>query len=138
MGGTVEPHDIHTILQVADLGTLRATKEGVTSSTYGTLEFQTPIAELDFTKVTKTEAATYERWRQGYQRNWSQFFDPIAVGFSIHDDRLIADLTAMPLIDSSSYREFIEIASGTELKPASGDPHAGSLLHWAMAINTKS
>jgi hypothetical protein len=136
--GTVEPHDIHTVLQVADLGTLRVTKEGVTSSTYGTLEFQTPIAELDFTKVTKTEADTYERWRQGYQRNWSQFFDPIAVGFSIRDDRLVADLTVMPLIESSNYREFIEIASGAELKSTAGDPHADSLLHWALAINTKS
>jgi hypothetical protein len=136
--GTVEPHGIRTVLQVADLGTLRITKSGVTSSTYGTLEFQTPIAELDFTKVTKTESDMYERWRQGYQRNWNQFFDPIAVSFSFRDDRLLADLTVMPLIDSSLYRSFIEIASGAELKPTSGDPHTGSLLHWALAINVKS
>jgi hypothetical protein len=138
VNGTVEPHDIRTILQVADLGTLRVTKTGMTSSTYGTLDFQTPIAELDFTKVTKSEAATFERWRQGYQQNWSQFFDPIAVAFSIRDDRLVADLTAMPLIDSSNYREFIEIAAGATLKSTAGDPHADSLLHWALAINTKS
>ena len=138
LAGTVEPHDIHTILHVPDLGTLRVTKEGVASSTYGTLDFQTPIAELDITKVTKTEAETYERWRQGYQRNWSQFFDPIAVQFSIRDDLLAADVSVMPLIDSSEYREFIEIASGAQLKSTSGDPHSGSLVHWTMAVNTKS
>ncbi|MGE3317257.1 MAG: hypothetical protein AB7O26_19235, partial [Planctomycetaceae bacterium] len=138
LSGTVEPHDVSTILQVPDLGKLRLTKKGMSSSTYGTLEFQTPIVELDLSKVTKTEAQTYERWREGYQRNWSQFFDPIAVSLTVKKDRLLADVTVMPLIDSSEYRRQIELSSGAELKPGSGDPHAGSLVHWTMAINTKS
>lgn len=136
--GTVEPHPVTTVLQVPDLGQLRLSKRGVESSTYGTLEFQTPIAELELTKVTQTEAQVYERWREGYQRNWSQFFDPIAVSFTVAQERLLADVTVMPLIDSSEYRRFIDIASGVELKPTSGDPHAVSLMHWAMAINVKA
>ncbi len=138
VNGTVEPGEVNTVLRVPDLGALWRTKQGISSSTYGMLDFQTPIAELEFTKVTKAEADTYNRWREGYQRNWSQFFDPIAVSFSIRDDKLAADVTVMPLIDSTSYREFIEIVSGAELKATSGDPHSGSLLHWAMAINKKS
>jgi len=136
--GSVEPHNIHSVWPVADLGTLRATPEGIASSTYGTLEFQTPIAELDFTKVTPAEADTYKRWREGYQRNWSQFFDPIAVQFSIRKDRLFVDVTVMPLITSSRYSDFVEIVSGVELKPAAGDPHPGTLAALAVAINTKS
>lgn len=136
--GTVEPHNIQTLYQVADLGTLRVTREGVRSSTYGTLDFQTPIAELDFTRVTKAESEAYKRWRDTYQQNWSQFFDPIAVRFSINNDRLIGDVSVMPLIESTQYREFIEIVSGVELKPGAGDPHPGSLAHLVLAINPKS
>ncbi|MSR60076.1 MAG: hypothetical protein EXS05_20960 [Planctomycetaceae bacterium] len=136
--GTVEPHEIRTQFPIADLGSLRVRQGGITSSIYGTLEFQTPIAELDCTKVTKSEADMYERWRQGYQRNWSQFFDPIAVSFTVREGLLAADMTVMPLIASSDYRKFVEIASGVELKPGTGDPHAGSLLHWALAVNTNS
>jgi hypothetical protein len=136
--GKVEPHNIHTLYQLADLGTLRVTPEGVTSSTYGTLDFQTPIAELDFTRVTKTESDAYKRWRDTYQQNWSQFFDPIAIRFSIKNDRLIGDVSVMPLIESSQYREFIEIVSGVDLKPGAGDPHTGSLAHLVLAINPKS
>ncbi len=135
---TVEPHNIHSLWPLADLGTLRATPEGIASSTYGTLGFQTPIAELEFTKVTQAEADAYKRWRDGYQRNWSQFFDPIAVQLSIRKDRLTADVTVMPLIVASDYSAFMDIVSGVELKPAAGDPHAGAIASLALAINTKS
>ena len=136
--GTAEPDLIHTKLHVPDLGTLKVTKTGIVSSTYGSLDFQTPISELQFTKVTQAEAESYRRWRNGYQRNWSQFFDPIATRFSIRKQRLAADMTVMPLIASSDYREFMQISSGAAIKPDTGDRHAGTLLHWALAVNVDS
>ena len=136
--GTVQPDTIQTKLQVPDLGTLRLTKTGVTSSTYGSLDFLTPISELDFAKVTKAEADSYQRWREGYQRNWSQFFDPIAVRFSVRPERILADLTVMPLIANSRYRSLVEIASGASIEAEAGDRHAGALAHWALAINVES
>ena len=52
------------------------TPRGSVSPVYGTLEFQTPIIEMDFEFATKQEETFYRRWRDGYQRNWSNFFDP--------------------------------------------------------------
>ena len=66
-----------------DLGSLTLTADGVSSSIYGPVNFMTPISELPLTTVTGDEATAYARWRDSYQNNLSQFFDPIAVRFSI-------------------------------------------------------
>lgn len=135
---SANPQTIHTQLQVADLGTLKLTEEGVTSSTYGSLDFQTPIIELDLARVTPSERDAYDRWRNGYESYWRQFFDPIAVSFSVEPGRIGADVTVMPLIDGSDYNDFIRLSSGASIKPDAGDRHAGTLAHWAMAINVAS
>jgi hypothetical protein len=135
MAGAVKPHDIHSTYSVPEFGTLRVTKDGVESSTYGSLEFLTPIAELNFTKVSTAERGGYQAWRDGYQSNWKYYFDPIAVCFTVENQRLAADLTVMPLIAGTEYRDYIEIVSGAQMKPTAGDPHEGSLVHFAMAVN---
>ncbi|HIA20704.1 MAG TPA: hypothetical protein EYN70_15030, partial [Planctomycetaceae bacterium] len=121
-----------------DAGELRVGARGVSSSVYGTLDFQTPIVELEMTHVTPEEARLYNRWRDGYQQYWSNFFDPIAVRIQVTKSRLATDVTVMPLINSSDYRELIEISKGVELPADFGDPHPESLLHWVLAVNTKS
>jgi len=121
-----------------DAGGFRVTAAGVTSSTYGGLDFQTPIMELDVGNVTAEEARFYARWRDGYQKNWSNFFDPIAVRFQAVDKRLAVDLTVMPLIDNSEYDQFIRLAKGAKIGPSDADPHPRSLVHWALALNTES
>src|SRR5205807_2126879 len=60
-------------------GELSLGADGVRSSIYGTLEFMTPIIEMDMERATRGEAESYMRWRDSYQRNWSNYFDPIAV-----------------------------------------------------------
>lgn len=119
-------------------GELRITPQGVHSSTYGSLEFMTPINELELTTVTQREANSYGWWRDGYQQNWSQFFDPIAVRFQLSEKQLAADVTVMPLIERTQYRELIEIARGAKLRVDAGDPHAGALFHFALAVNPES
>jgi len=138
VAGEITTPDVTTNLHVTDLGTLQLTKAGVVSSTYGTLAFLTPISELQFEKVTKTEADAYKRWRNRYQDYWRQFFDPIGVQFAISKDRIGADMTVMPLIEQSEYRDFIDISSGAEIAADAGDRHPESLLHWTMAVNPKS
>lgn len=135
--GTVEPSTILTDLPLSVDGELKLSAAGVSSSKLGSLTFMTPIAELDFDTVTKAEAQAYERWRDGYQRNFSWAFDPIGLRFTIADDRLAADLTIMPLIDNTEYREFISVSQGVTLKPNSGDPH-GAPLHAVLALNKDS
>lgn len=120
------------------LGNLYLTRDGVRSALYGSLDFQTPIAELDLRRVGKREAELYGTWRDGYQRNWSRFFDPIAVRISVADDRFGFDMSVMPLILGTDYDEFRELSGDAKLEPLAGDPHAGALLHFAMALDPQS
>ncbi|HWB12415.1 MAG TPA: hypothetical protein VG826_24535 [Pirellulales bacterium] len=137
VNGKVEEGPIHTDLPLAGTGELRLGPHGVRSSTDGTLEFQTPIAEMALDRVTKAEADAYVRWRDGYQSNWRWAFDPIALRLSVDARRLSADLTVMPLIFGSEYRSFIEVARGAQIKPTSGDPHQ-ALAHFILALNRES
>ncbi|MDB6109673.1 MAG: hypothetical protein JWR69_1423 [Pedosphaera sp.] len=136
--GTVQPGPLPTDLQLADAGQFGVTGQGVTSAVYGTLDFLTPIGEIPMTKVTQAEADAYNRWREGYQQNWSQYFDPIAARFSVHPEQISAELTVMPLIVRTEYNQLIRLSSGAAIAPASGDPHPGVLAHLAMAINPQS
>lgn len=113
------------------------TPNGVTSPMLGRPDFQTPIAEQYFDHVTVAERDAYVRWRDGYQSNWVGAFDPIALRVGTDDKRLLADLSIMPLIAGSRYREMIQVVSGIQLTAESGDPH-DSLAHFVMAINRDS
>lgn len=119
-------------------GEMHVTANGVRSSTYGSLEFMTPIAELDVTRVTAQESQLYGRWRDGYQSNWSNFFDPIAVKFFVGPKQVAADVTVMPLIDASQYNRISQYARGAKLKQSAGDRHPEAILHWSMALNANS
>ncbi|MFZ5828765.1 MAG: hypothetical protein ACOY3P_01690 [Planctomycetota bacterium] len=110
--------------------------EGVRSQTFGTLGFMTPIVELKCEKVTSHEAEMYRRWREGYERNWTWAFDPIALRLGVSESAIDADLTVMPLIAGSAYREFLRFTRDGELKPGSGDPH-GALAHFVLAVDPK-
>lgn len=122
---------------VPHLGQLRLTPSGVASSVYGSLEFMTPIAELEFDKVTKAEASSYDLWRDSYQRNWRWFFDPIACRFSIGEQAIGVDLTVMPLIASTEYRQFVQLTEGSAIAHGAGDPH-DAIAHLVLGINPDS
>ncbi|MCI0744026.1 MAG: hypothetical protein L0Y58_01345 [Verrucomicrobia subdivision 3 bacterium] len=117
---------------------LRITTNGVASAAYGNLDFLTPIAELPLDQVTRSEADAYEAWRNGYQQNWRQFFDPIAIRVSLNGRKLTAEVTVTPLIANTDYARFISVTRGASIAPQAGDPHADTLLHFAMAINSQS
>ncbi len=134
--GRAKPGCIATNLP--EVGDVLLTASGVLSPTYGTLEFLTPIIELPLSQVTQAEADAYNRWRNGYQQNWSQVFDPIAVRFSMQPQRLNAEVSVIPLIAGSEYRQFIGVSSGACIAPDAGDPHPEALLHLALAINSQS
>ena len=129
----------HVDLYVQDMGQIRVTPAGVLSSTYGSLAFMTPIVELPVDKVSGAEARAYARWRDTYETNWRQFFDPIAVRVSmLPDGSLAADMTVMPLIQGTSYRPLISVTRDASLPPNAGDPHEQAMVHLAVAINPKS
>ena len=111
---------------------------GIRSANYGSLDFQTPINELSLEKVSPEERRLYEGWRSGYQRQWSNFFDPIAIEFTLSDQRLGADMTVMPLIDRSEYQEMIQLSRGATLDEDAGDRHPEAIAHAVIALNRES
>ena len=119
-------------------GLLQVTPSGVQSDVYGSLEFQTPIGELDVTKVSKAEADGYGRWRAGYQSRWRNFFDPIGIQLSLREGVIESDVTVMPLIAGTDYRELIDVSEGSSLNATSGDPHAESVMHFVLSLNHES
>ncbi len=121
-----------------DGGELTWDVAGARSPKWGTVEFLTPIAELDLERVTPEEKTAYERFRDRYQAGWRAWFDPIAVRLSRSGDVLEADMTVRPLIAGSDYREWMEIVGRATLAPLAADPHPGTLVHFAMAVDTKA
>ena len=99
--------------------------------------FQKPVAEMEFDTVTKAEADAYSQWRDGYQRNWSGVFDPIALRINLDKGKMGGDLTIMPLIGNTDYRQFISLTNGAALSANDGDPH-DALWHAVFAINRES
>lgn len=137
VSGQAKPGPIHTDLPAAAGDELRLAQRGVVSQHNGTLEFQTPIAELQLDRVTKAERDAYENWRRGYQNNWRWAFDPIALRINVDDNKLGADLTVMPLIWGSDYRELVGVSRGASLGADGGDHHP-TLAQIALAIDPKS
>ena len=133
----VKPGPLRTDIPLIEAGELLVTDQGVSSSTQGSLVWMTPIVEMPITKVTHAEAEAYNLWRNQYQSNWRWAFDPIAFRLTVQDDKLAGDVTVMPLILGTDYREFVAISRGAEIGPTAGDRH-NALAHIILAINTKS
>lgn len=134
VNGKAKDGPIRADKSLAGVGGLRMTARGVHSWTQNTLEFQTPIAELPFERVSKAEAEAYENWRDGYQENWRWAFDPIAVRFTVKESQLATDLSVMPLIWGTRYRWMIDMVRDVEIDPADADPH-DAIVHYVWGIN---
>jgi hypothetical protein len=137
VAGKVEPGPLYTDLPIGEKAQLTLTPQGVICSTVGSLAFMTPIAEMNIARVTQAEADAYGQWRERYQQNWRWAFDPIALRISVHPQQLAADLTIMPLIWGTEYRQLISISQGASIAASAGDPH-NALVHAILAVNTKS
>jgi len=54
------------------------------------------------------------------------------------EGRAALDISVMPLIAGSDYRELIDLTSGVQLEIGSADPHDSTIAHWVMALNRES
>ncbi len=126
------------IIKETVIGPLLPIDQGYVSKTWGTLAFMTPIVELDTRQVTGEEAEAYRWFRDRYQRNWRDYFDPIAIRFNVDSEELAMDLSVMPLIANSDYREFIELTAGSKMETYTGDPHREALFRFGIALNPDS
>ncbi len=123
---------------VPDAGNLWLSDGGVYSVGYGTLNFQTPISEMDMSVATQEEVKLYENWRQQYERQWRNSFDPIALKFSVDTNSMSADLSVIPLMVRSQYRWWRDWVGTARLKPGAGDHHPEALASLDIAVNMQS
>jgi hypothetical protein len=133
--GQVTPGPVKLKEPIPGVGDLRITADGIASSLYGTLDFMTPIIEIPIEKVSPEEAAAYAWFRQGYQSNWSRYFDPIALRFTVRPERIAVDFTVRPLILASQYQEFARITQGATLAASAGDLHEGTIFHYVFSLD---
>ncbi len=121
-----------------DLGVMSVDARGVRSSSYGSLHFMTPIAELGITKVTEEEAGSYRRFLRNYERSWRGALDPIALCISSRPNNGMAfDLSVLPLAVGSDYQDIINMVGNTRISFTDGDAH-DSLLHVVFALDPDS
>jgi hypothetical protein len=129
--------DLPALPEFTPLGALRLEPDGVRSARFGSLAFLTPIAEMPLERVAPAEAEGYRVWREGFERNWAGAFDPIALSIGFDGERIVTDLTVMPLILGTEYRWLRELTRGAKLSARAIDV-ADSLMHVAFALNPKS
>ncbi len=138
VSNTVKVREIEPAFWVPGANQFQLTARGISSDVYGDLCFLTPVSELQIEQVTEQEVGLYNRWRNDYQRNWSNFFDPIAVQFHLQPTKVEADVTVMPLIEDTEYRSILNLMRGVKLEAGDGDPHMEALLQVAFSLNTES
>ena len=107
------------------------------SPVYGSLGFVTPSSELGIESATVPEKEAYERWRNGYENGWAQAFDPIAIRIRSKGDSISFDLSVMPLTVDSDFSEFVALCGKAELGEKARWVPGGSMLHAAIALDTK-
>lgn len=137
-GGMETPVNVEIGTSVFALNQFTVSDHAALSPKYGTLEFQTPISEMDIKQVSGREKAAYENWRRGYQSNWSTAFDPIAIRLDLEEGKLAVDLTVMPLIDNSQYQSMVDISQGAKLNAQRNSRHPEALTWGALALNDES
>ena len=121
-----------------ELGKVSVIDGLVQSAKFGNLAFLKSVEELNIKKITPAEKKAYEFFRDRYQSHWSKYFDPISAQLSIHQGKIKGDLSVLPLIGGTDYRNIIQTVGDVKLKPKSGDPHPEASLHWISAIDMNS
>ncbi len=79
----------------------------------------------------------YRRFRDGYEDRW-RVFDPIAGRVAVTPEGLSLDLSVMPLIEGSDYRELRRFMGNSKLAPDAGDAHSEAMLTFAMSLDHDS
>jgi hypothetical protein len=106
------------------------------SDAYNTIHFATPLCELPITKVTRTEAAEYERFRLEYLGLWRQYFDPIGMRVSLRDGKVKLDTYILPLIQNTSYNTLRAVTGEKSIKLDPSAISSKTLFQYAMRLST--
>lgn len=133
-----EPRPLAVAWMILGNGDRLLERGGPRDTVYGSLDFLTPIAELEVAEASPAEAEAYGLFRDRYQDRWRQFFDPIAIRLGTGPVADTLDISVIPLIAGTDYRELVELTANGYLDPGAGDRHAGALLHAIFHLNPES
>jgi hypothetical protein len=104
-------------------------------SAWGTPSALTPLIDLPQPdKVTLPERIGYERFARGYQSDWSQYIDPVAIRIAFERAgngpgmRMTMDLRELPLLDRTRYREIGEWVGGARFDTSPIEEGARAVL----------
>jgi hypothetical protein len=87
----------------------------VHSRQYGTLAAMQSLESVPAEMVTKSEADSYQRYVDNYNRYWNRYFDPIAIRIDDAADGSLEMTTfILPLIDNSIYNGLRDMLAGAE------------------------
>ena len=112
------------------------TARGATSARWGRADALTALADVELIRVTEDERAAYERFRDGYQRYWSGYIDPIAVRLRREGDgqRTTVDARMLPLIEGTDYDDLLEQVGRAEVAP----PRLDAGVQWTVALGPEA
>ena len=100
---------------------------------WGSLYDIKALSEVPIDKVSKLENDRYNRFREGYQSFWREFFDPVGMSISV-DDRLSVHTIILPLIDNGDYR-WLQVLTGGEAMDF--DAHSTGLPHFPIRMHSR-
>jgi len=106
-------------------------------SKFGSARMMVPLSAFPVTKVTKSEAAAYDRFQQAYQDYWREILDPIAIQIRMDDEKktIQAEVRILPIIDSSDYNDLLRLVGEVQaphfVKNSDG-------LEWTFAVGKDS
>jgi hypothetical protein len=88
-------------------------KVGGVSSAWGTPARLTSIIDLPVPKrVSKEEQAAYDQFAQGYQGQWGERIDPIALRVKVSSQQLDAHLRVLPVMNRGDYDDVLRWSGG--------------------------
>lgn len=78
-------------------------KDGIVEhKVWGTLWDIKALSEVPIERVSPSEMAGYDRFRESYDRLWTRFFDPVGLAFTVREE-LRFHTIILPLVNSRDY-----------------------------------
>lgn len=87
----------------------------VSHEQWGSLYTLKPIESTVIGEISRAEKHRYENFREGYERYWREFIDPVGIGLTL-GDQIMLHTIILPLIDESQYNWIKDVFGGEPLE----------------------
>ncbi len=87
----------------------------VENAIWGSLYNLKPVESVAMGSITSSEKHRYENFRDGYERYWREFIDPVGIGLTL-GDQIMLHTIILPLIDESQYNWIKDVFGGEPIE----------------------